>query len=447
MNAIKRFFARALQRAMHAAIPVMPYREPKLITEPGGVVELLKEKGIGGVMLVTDRVIRGLGLTAPLERMIADGGIVCTIYDGTMPNPTSDNVEEATALYLKKECQALIAFGGGSAIDCAKAVGARIARPKTPLSGMQGLLKIRRSIPLLIAIPTTAGTGSETTLAAVIVDSKTHRKYVINDFCLIPKYALLDPAVTLGLPPHITATTGMDALTHAVEAYIGGARTKDTKASAERATELIFSNLERAYEHGDDVEARANMLHAAYLAGTAFTKSYVGYVHAVAHTLGGRYGIAHGLANAVLLPKLLRAYGTSATKRLAELARAVHLAPTDTPDGDAAEIIIAHIEKMNARMGIPESFPALRKTDIPDMAKLADREANPLYPVPVLWNSKELEQIYHLVYSGEEDNKARTAAEIPPLHQKQAENHARRHKISAPRRDRPRLNKHSECPR
>ena len=406
MNAIKRFFARTLQGVMRAAIPVMPYREPQLISEPAGVVALLKEKQIGGVLLIAGKVVRGHGLTAPLERLLAEGGVECTVYDGTMPNPTSDNVEEATALYIKSGCQAIIAFGGGSAMDCAKAVGARVARPKTPLSRMQGLLKIRRAIPLLIAIPTTAGTGSETTLAAVIVDSDTHHKYVINDFCLIPKYALLDPRVTLGLPPQLTATTGMDALTHAIEAYIGGARTKGTKAAAERAVELIFENLERAYGHGDDLEARANMLHASYLAGTAFTKSYVGYVHAVAHTLGGKYGIAHGLANAVLLPKVLRAYGTGATKRLAELARAVRLAPADTPDGDAAEIIIARIEKMNARMNIPTSFSALRRADIPGMARLADREANPLYPVPVLWNSTELERLYHLVYAGGENDEA-----------------------------------------
>jgi alcohol dehydrogenase class IV len=193
----------------------------------------------------------------------------------------------------------------------------------------------------------------------------------------------------------------MDALTHAVEAYIGKSRTNGTKSAAEKAVRLIFENLERAYKNGQDIEARANMLHASYLAGTAFTKSYVGYVHAVAHTLGGRYGIAHGLANAVLLPKVLRAYGSYATKSLAELARAVNLTDSAMPDNEAAEIIISHIEKMNENMGIPTSFPALIKSDIPEMARLADKEANPLYPVPVLWDAKELEMLYYLVYSEE----------------------------------------------
>ena len=397
MKATKRFYSRAFQTVMRIAIPLLPYREPKLIEAPEDVIRVLREKGAKNVMIVTDKMIRGLGLTESLERLITDADIKCTVYDGTMPNPTSDNVNEATELYLKSESQALIAFGGGSAMDCAKAVGARIARPKMPLSKMQGLIKIHKAIPTLIAIPTTAGTGSETTVASVIVDSKTHHKYVINDFCLIPKYAFLDPKVTLGLPKHLTATTGMDALTHAIEVYVGRSRTNGTRTAAEKAVGLIFENLERAYENGNDIDARANMLHASYLAGTAFTKSYVGYVHAVAHTLGGKYGIAHGLANAVLLPKVLRAYGSSATKSLAELARAVNLSSTSAPDSEAAEAIISHIEKMNERMEIPTSFPALKEADIPDMAKLADKEANPLYPVPVLWDATELEKIYHLV--------------------------------------------------
>lgn len=401
MNAFRKFASRVFQKIMHVAIPILPYREPKLLHTHDDVVKILKENKIENVMIVTDKGIRNLGLTESLEQSLSEGEIECTVYDGTMPNPTSDNVAEATDLYAKNGCKGLIAFGGGSAMDCAKAVGAKIARPKMPLAKMQGLIKIHKTLPLLIAIPTTAGTGSETTVASVIVDSKTHHKYVINDFCLIPKYALLDPKVTLGLPKHLTATTGMDALTHAIEAYIGKSRTNGTKVAAENATRLIFENLERAYENGNDIEARANMLHASYLAGTAFTKSYVGYVHAVAHTLGGKYGIAHGLANAVLLPKVLRAYGSYATERLAELAIAVGLTDTATPAIEAAEIIISHIEKMNRKMGIPTSFPALRMVDIPDMAKLADKEANPLYPVPVLWDAKELEKLYHLVCSGE----------------------------------------------
>ena len=398
MNTFKKIFCRAFQKVMHVLIPVFPYREPALLDGIGEIVELLKKKNIERVLLVTDRGVRSLGLTTPLENLLADGGIACTVYDGTMPNPTSDNVEEARALYVNNNCQALIAFGGGSAMDCAKGIGARIARPNMPLKKMQGLIKICKSLPLFIAIPTTAGTGSETTVAAVITDAATHHKYVINDFCLIPRYASLAPEVTAGLPKHLTATTGMDALTHAVEAYIGKSTTKGTRAASEKAVKLIFENLEKAYENGKDLDARKNMLHASYLAGTAFTKSYVGYVHAVAHSLGGKYGVPHGLANAVILPHVLRAYGEAAHKPLASLARISGLADSNTSDSQAAELFISHVEGMNERMGIPRKLDCIKREDIPTMATLADKEANPLYPVPVLWNANELEKIYELIY-------------------------------------------------
>ncbi len=397
MNTGKRIFCRAFQSIMYAFIPILPYREPKLLDGVGEVAALLKDKNIQKILLIAGKNVRGHGLTAPLEAILSEHGISCTVYDGTSPNPTSANVEEARELYISNECQGIIAFGGGSAMDCAKAVGARIARPKLPLKKMAGLIKVCKPIPLLIAVPTTAGTGSEATVAAVIVDSETHHKYVISDFCLIPPYALMDPNVTVGLSKHLTCTTGMDALTHAVEVYVGRSRTKETKAAAEQAVKLIFENLETAYNNGANLTARKNMLHASYLAGTAFTKSYVGYVHAVAHTLGGKYGIAHGFANAVLLPHVLRAYGTSAEKFLAELARAVGIAPADMPSTEAAELLISHIEGMNRRMEIPSTLTCINRSDIPDMARLADKEANPLYPVPVLWNAKELEAIYQLV--------------------------------------------------
>lgn len=394
MNSIKKIFCRTFQKVMHVLIPVFPYREPVLLDGIDKIVSLLKEKNIDHVMLVTDKGIRSLGLTNPLEQLLCDNGLTCVVYDETKPNPTSENVEEARALYIDNNCQAIIAFGGGSPMDCAKGIGARIARPNMSLKNMAGLIKICKSLPLLIAVPTTAGTGSETTVAAVITDSKTHHKYVINDFCLIPKYAVLAPEVTVGLPKHLTATTGMDALTHAVESYIGRSTTKGTRAASEEAVKLIFENLEKVYENGKDLDARKNMLHASYLAGTAFTKSYVGYVHAVAHSLGGKYGVPHGLANAVILPHVLRAYGEAAHKPLASLARVAGLADNNTSDTQAAELFISHIEGMNERMGIPTKLDCIKREDIPEMAVIADMEANPLYPVPVLWDAKELEQIY-----------------------------------------------------
>lgn len=405
MNIIRKIAHRGFNLAMRLLLPLLPYREPQILDDVNAVLTVLKSNGTNNVLLVAGKTVRGTGLTATLEELMANSGIKITVYDGYKPDPTSDNVEEARELYIKSGCDAIIAFGGGSAIDLAKAVGARIVRPNMPLRKMAGLIKIRRKLPLFIAIPTTAGTGSEATVASVIVDAKTHHKYAISDFCLIPHYTLLAPSLTVGLPKHLTATTGMDALTHAVEAFIGRSTTKATRRASIMAVRLIFENLERAYENGKDVDARRSMLRASYLAGTAFTKSYVGYVHAVAHTLGGKYGISHGFANATLLPVVLRAYGKGAVKPLAALARAVGISDDVDRDEIAAELIISHIEDMNARMGIPAKLDCIVADDIPELARLADKEANPLYPVPVLWDARELESLYRLI-SKDESNRS-----------------------------------------
>ena len=262
---------------------------------------------------------------------------------------------------------------------------------------MKGILKVHKKLPLLIAIPTTAGTGSETTLAAVITDAETRHKYAINDFPLIPRYAVLDPKVTVSLPPFITATTGIDALTHAVEAYIGNSTTHGTRKDALMAVKLIFDNLEAAYENGKDVDARRNMLKASFYAGCAFTKSYVGYVHAVAHSLGGQYNVPHGLANAILLPFVLESYGKSIHKKLYRLAVEVQLADKDTPYDVAAANFIDAINKMKKRFNIGNTILEIQEEDIVKLSRYADKEANPLYPVPVLMNAKELEQFYYLL--------------------------------------------------
>jgi len=288
----------------------------------------------------------------------------------------------------------LIAFGGGSSMDCAKAVGARIAYPNKTVNQMKGLLKVLKKIPTLIAVPTTAGTGSEVTITSVITNSEIKHKYTMNSFPLIPAYAVLDPEVTLTLPPSLTATTGMDALTHAVEAYIGGSTTKETRAYALEAVKLIFENLEIAYADGKNEVARRNMLRAAYIAGIAFSKSYVGYIHAVAHTLGGQYNIPHGLANAVLMPMVLDEYGETSYEKLHQLAVAAGVSKESDNIEKSAKKFIQEIRDMNARMNIPTGFTNIEAADIPMMAEHADAEANPLYPVPKLMNARELERIY-----------------------------------------------------
>lgn len=397
MNPVKKLYCRTFQTVFKIALLFLPYRKPKVIGSVKALPDIILKKKCSKVLIITDSGIRMLGLTRRLEKALDNAGIPCIIYDKTVANPTTVNVAEAVKLYLDNGCDCIIGFGGGSSMDCAKAVGARIAKPKQSLAKMKGILKVRRKLPLLMAVPTTAGTGSETTLAAVITDAQTRYKYAINDFPLIPRYAVLDPKVTLSLPPFITATTGMDALTHAVEAYIGNSTTYGTRKDALLAVKLIFENIDTAYEDGSNVEARRNMLHASFYAGCAFTKSYVGYVHAIAHSLGGEYNVPHGLANAVILPMLLEAYGEKIHKKLARLAIAAGLADEDTPCSEAAGQFIRAVKDMKKRFGIGDHIPEIQETDIPKLAHYADKEANPLYPVPVLMDAAKLESFYRIL--------------------------------------------------
>ncbi len=397
MNKLRKLYCRTFQTAFKLALPFLPYRKPQIVGSVKEIPDVIRGNHKNSVLIITDSVIRGLGLTSRLERTLRRNEIPYVIYDKTVANPTTANVAEALDIYQKQGCDVIIGFGGGSSMDCAKAVGAKAVKPKQSLAQMKGILKVRKRLPLLIAIPTTAGTGSETTLAAVITDAETRHKYAINDFPLIPRYAVLDPKVTLSLPPFVTATTGMDALTHAIEAYIGNSTTISTRRDALHAVKLIFSNIDTVYTDGGNVNARRDMLHASFYAGCAFTKSYVGYVHAVAHSLGGEYNVAHGFANAVLLPFVLDAYGSSIHKKLHRLAIAAGIADKDTPHAIAASLFIDAIQDMKGRFHIGDTIEEIKEEDIPKLARYADKEANPLYPVPLLMNAKELESFYRLL--------------------------------------------------
>lgn len=393
-------FCRAYQGVFRLVSYLLPWRKPELL-EGENVLnklpKLIKSMGIERILIVTDRVITSLGLMDGLLKALSDEGVAFVIYDKTVQNPTIDNIEEALQMYKVSNCKGIVAFGGGSPIDCAKGVGARVARPKKSISQMKGVLKVRKRIPTLFAIPTTAGTGSETTIAAVITDAKTHEKYAVNDPSLIPHYAIFDPLLTVKLPPHITSTTGIDALTHAVEAYIGRSNTKQTKQQSREAIKLIFENLYEAYSNGTNLVARANMQKASFLAGLAFTRAYVGYVHAIAHTLGGFYSVPHGLANAIILPYVLEYYGKSVHKPLAELADLVDISgAADTHEQKALKFIEA-IKKLNESMGIPKKVMGIAERDIPLMVKRALSEANPLYPVPEIMSKKDMICMYQII--------------------------------------------------
>lgn len=397
MNPLKKFYCRMYQFCFRVALPLLPYRQPEILKTNEDVANTLKSKNLNSVFLVTDKTLKGLGLTEPLEKTLEKNGLKVTIFDEVLPNPTISLVEQGVKKYLENACDSIIALGGGSVIDCAKTVGARIVKPNMTVKQMKGLLKIRKPLPTLIAIPTTAGTGSETTLASVITDDETHHKYPINDFSLIPHYTLLDYHLTLGLNKQITSTTGMDALTHAVESYIGQSTTKGTRNASVEAVRLIKENLVTAFDDGQNATARQNMLKASYLAGVSFTKSYVGYVHAIAHSLGGEYGVPHGLANAILLPIVLRHYGKSVYGKLSKLAKLTGIASTTDSKKVASEKFIKWIEDLNNHFSIPDYIEALTPNDIDKLSTLADREANPLYPVPKLFDKTELAEIYKKV--------------------------------------------------
>lgn len=399
VNPAEKLWCRTFQTGMEIGAKVMPWRTPTLCEGEGSLYDLpriLTEELCKKALIVTDPGLMAVGIPQRVMGMLDRANIGYAVYSTVEPNPSDLTVEAVKQLYIEENCNGFIAVGGGSPMDAAKAAAARIVRPDVPVTKMAGLFKVLHKLPLFIAIPTTAGTGSEATITAVITDSTNHHKITINDISLIPKYAILDPALTVGLPQHITAATGMDALTHAVEAYISvHSNTEDTYQWAREAVKSIFANILGAYEDGSNMDCRRAMLNASYKAGCAFTHTGVGYVHAVAHTLGGLYGTPHGLANAVLLPIVLEEYGPAAYKKLSELYDAAGLDTGALGIAKKAKDYIEEIRKLNKLMGIPTGFDFIKKKDVPQMIDWALAEANPLYPCPRVFGKEE---IYRIIY-------------------------------------------------
>lgn len=384
-----RVYARTYQSVFKVIMStdILNWKEPELLEGPGAVKKLpslIKSRGLDNILVVTDKGLTGLNLLDGLYEALEAEGIKYFVFDDVQPNPTIENVEACKDAYINHNCQGIISFGGGSPMDTAKAAGARVANPNKTVKQMIGLLKVSKKLPPLFAVPTTAGTGSEVTVAAVITDEATHEKGPINDTKLRPIVAVLDPELTVGLPPKITSTTGIDALTHAVEAFIGRSNVANTEDCAKKAVKLIFENLKTANDNGSDLEARGNMLKASYYAGIAFTRAYVGYVHAIGHNLGGFYHVPHGLAMAVILPYVLDYYGETAYERLAILADVAGLETSGLSTSQKAKLFIAKIRELNASMNIPDHIDGILEKDIPTIAQRALREGNPLYPVPKL---------------------------------------------------------------
>ena len=395
MAFVKNIYYRSFQAVFNVGARCLYWRRPIPFSGVGSVQkipELLKKEKVQKVMVVTGPTV-GRKLAPKILTELDKAGIAYILFAEVEANPSVNTVNRIQKLYLDTGCQGFIAIGGGSPMDAAKAAAARVVRPKTEVGKMAGLLRVGKKIPPYIAVPTTAGTGSETTIAAVITDTETHHKYALMDLHLVPKYAILDPEMTRALPQKITATTGMDALTHAVEAYVCWTyNTAESIRLAEEAVCEIFRYLERAYNDGNDMEARTQMLIAAYKAGFAFTRAGVGNVHAIAHTLGGLYNTPHGLANAVILPIVLEDYGEAVQEKLAHLAELTGVKFSGS-DAEKAKAFIDEIRAMNRRMQIPTGFDFIKEEDIPQMITWALAEANPVYPVPVVYDKKRCERV------------------------------------------------------
>lgn len=397
-------------RAIEVVFTVLMYcwgwffPDPTIIDGPGAIKKLpaiVKKKGKNQVLVVTDKGLMSLNLLDGLFKALDEAGVKYVLFDEVQPNPTIENVEAALKLYNENNCQAVIAVGGGSPMDCAKGTIARVARPDRPVAKMSGTFKVFLPSkgmnglipPPLYAVPTTAGTGSETTIAAVITDESTHDKFPIMDPFIRARYAVLDPELTAGLPKKVTSTTGMDAMTHAVEGYTNiWYNDKKFNDYGLKAIKLIFENLEKAYENGNDLEARGNMLLASYYAGLCFTRGGVGYVHGIGHRLGGKYGVPHGLAMSVILPHVFSdaLLGPYVYDKLAEIADYVGI--TGSSDEDKAKKFIAEVEAMNARMEIPTGFDCIKDEDIPWIAEHCIAEVLPTYPVKQIFTQAELEK-------------------------------------------------------
>lgn len=418
-------FCRIYQGAMKVGMYMLPWHTPEVIEDRADsdrLLEDIKRREVERLLVVMGPNMMKRGLPVPMLEKLRANGIECEVFDRLTSDPTDAQVEEGVRLYNEKNAQGIILFGGGSPMDCGKAIAARIARPDRTIAELQGVLKVcsRRKVPVMWAIPTTSGTGSEATMAAVITDHETHRKKSINDMAIIPHVCVLDAGLTAGLPPDITAYTGMDALCHAVEAYTNNAyNTALEKKMAKDAVKLIYENLEGAYENGSDMEKRQNMQRAAFYAGRAFTRGCVGYVHAIGHAVEGLYGVPHGKAMAILLPHVLKAFGSSAEAKLAELADHCGLSAEYGVDHDdrtggcacpaygamkgkttnngKARLFIEWIENTKRSMDIPDRFDCIKEEDVETIAKWADAEANPLYPVPKIFDRKQLEDLVRSV--------------------------------------------------
>ena len=362
------------------------------------LVDVLKEKHLTHYMIVTTPGFIKRGTLQSFFEALTQNDIQYSIFHDVKPDPEISDVEKLKEMFIKDGCQALIAIGGGSAIDCSKAALACVPMKNLDVKTVLHTGRVSKQLPLLIAVPTTAGTGSEVTAGAVITDPIKKRKYALSHLFLIPKYAVLDASLLTSLPAKMTAYSGMDALTHAIEAYINCFNNRKTNEYALCAIKSIFQYLVPSFEDGLNMQYRLELLEASYNAGVAISNNYVGYVHAIAHGIGGMYHLQHGMINAIILPIVLEEYGGAVVGKLAKIVDVVGI--TGATDQDKSKQFIQKLKDLNQIFSIPTSIPEIQEEDIHYLATGAEKEGNPTYPTPVTWNVAQFEKVIRKIKQG-----------------------------------------------
>jgi len=384
-------FAQLRIRALGFAVRLAPAPTPFMLTGPGSSIELARliaDRGARSVIVVTDGVLVQLGVVEPVLNALKEAGLAVTVFAEVEPDPNIAIIMAGLERLRTSGATAVLAVGGGSSIDTAKAMIACYARGRRP-EDLDGYFKIRAPVLPFFAVPTTAGSGSEVTVASVVSDPGAGRKFAIVDNKLVPAAIALDPNLMVGLPPHVSAATGMDALTHAIESNLSTLATPATRALSVAAARAILRDLPRAWENGRDIDARQSLAVASCLAGLAFTRASVGYVHAIAHQLGPLYHLPHGYLNAILLPYVLDFYVDGAAARMAELARACGLGQEGDDPRSLAMSLVAAIRRLNACVGIPATIEQIAEADVPEIVKRALAEAHGTYPVPTYMSAAD----------------------------------------------------------
>ena len=395
------FLLRVRQAIFSPIQKIQLYMQPRMIKGEHALLDLvdvLKEKHLTHYMIVTTPGFIKRGTLQSFFEALTQNDIQYSIFHDVKPDPEISDVEKLKEMFIKDGCQALIAIGGGSVIDCSKAALACIQMKNLDVKTVLHTGRVSKQLPLLIAVPTTAGTGSEVTAGAVITDPIKKRKYALSHLFLIPKYAVLDASLLTSLPAKMTAYSGMDALTHAIEAYINYFNNHKTNEYALCAIKSIFQYLVPSFEDGLNMQYRLELLEASYNAGVAISNNYVGYVHAIAHGIGGMYHLQHGMINAIILPIVLEEYGGAVVGKLAKIADVVGI--TGATDQDKSKQFIQKLKDLNHIFSIPTSISEIQNEDIHYLATGAEKEGNPTYPTPVTWNVAQFEKVIRKIKQG-----------------------------------------------